>query len=263
MRTHCAAFCLLCLLNVINGSVTVDVDVSYDELNSVEGDTDGNSVELNSFPVFQSEMMFPKEILPYWNKLACFDQSKLRSLIRSSDMLDRLSTVYVRVPYLTFVNYFFQPKLLPTYNADVKQVNFDKFETCKKFDGRFNTIINAAIPEGFAFSPPTIVHVHQGTTESSVGWMFEVSNPSIGKILYTGAHFFHIAKIYNNGLEAVKFTSWQKAFGAFVKENSAEFELGMGQTVLMPDILSASCLEKTYLTTRGLNTSDVIANCKH
>jgi hypothetical protein len=211
----------------------------------------------------ESVTVFPAVARAQFTHAPCFDGGHLEALVTSADMLDRRGDVLLAVPYERFVHYFMQPRLFPTWNTDYTEVESASFEECTRFQATFTTRINVTIPAGFAFSAPTIWVVNSTSDATTVGWVFDVANPSTKEVLYWGSHFFTMQRISVNGIEATHYTSWEKIFGDFVLKHTDAFENGLMQTVNLPDMVGASCLEKVWLTERQLEPSTVQSMCNN
>jgi len=214
-----------------------------------------------SHRIADSNLAFPHEMRAMLGSAPCLNHSRLESLIKSADMLDRTATQLLSVPYSVFLAYFLQPNLFPTWNTDYTQVNTTEFEVCSTFHGTFTTKINVTLPSGFSFNSPMLLVVNVTETEATIGWQFNTSNPNTQEVLYYGAHFYYMGQQFINGRDATLYISWEKIFGDFVGDHSSAFEAGLAGTVLRPDWLGANCLEQVWLAQGDLVPADVQQTC--
>lgn len=136
-----------------------------------------------------------------------------------------------------------------------------EWNQCTIFNGTFTTHIDITPPAGFDFFSPLIWQVNITESATTIGWYFDVHNPTTNEYFYKGAHFFYLGHVNNNGRDTTHFISWEKIFGTPVAENPAVFADGLTQTVLKPDIDGAMCLQHVFLTTGQLVPEQVQTIC--
>jgi len=185
-------------------------------------------------------------------------------LTASTQMPAQLVTVNVGVPFNVLASYISDGTQLPFWNPLFLSIAVTDFSLCAPFDAGIVYSNGAPLAPYLSkitsLKAPHYIDQHgynAANNQYAFGWVFQLKNPT--NVIVFGRHTFLITQA---NATTSTLTSYEKAAGSQLNDAGAAAAWTQALELSLVDaVMGASCLEKVYTLSKGLDPAKVKSMC--